>query len=79
LLLFDGVFLMRRELLPHWDFIVYLHVDPEETLRRALKRDGELFGTRQRVVERYTGGACPHNCYIGRKFIPRRFATHSLT
>ncbi|MCW3813906.1 hypothetical protein ONA91_05480 [Micromonospora sp. DR5-3] len=59
-LLFDGVFLLRPELREHWDVTVYLHVDPEETLRRALTRDVALFGSadvvRQRYRERYLPG-----------------------
>lgn len=59
-LLFDGVFLLRPELRDHWDVALYLHVEPEETLRRALDRDLELFGSaavvRQRYRERYLPG-----------------------
>jgi uridine kinase len=50
----DGVFLQRPELRDLWGFAVYLHIEPEETLRRALVRDRELFGSADRVVERYT-------------------------
>jgi uridine kinase len=59
-LLFDGVFLLRRELRPYWDLTVHLRVSPEETLRRALVRDRELFGgeavTRRRYTARYLPG-----------------------
>ncbi|WP_157987691.1 nucleoside/nucleotide kinase family protein [Jiangella endophytica] len=50
----DGVLLLRPELRDHWEFSVYLHVEPEETLRRALVRDRDLFGGERQVVERYT-------------------------
>ncbi|SDU40940.1 nucleoside/nucleotide kinase family protein [Jiangella alkaliphila] len=50
----DGVMLLRPELRDAWDFSVYLHVEPDETLRRALVRDRALFGGDQQVVERYT-------------------------
>lgn len=60
ILLFDGVFLLRPELRDHWDVTVHLHVEPEETLRRALDRDLDLFGSadavRQRYRERYLPG-----------------------
>ena len=60
ILLFDGVFLLRPELRDHWDVALYLHVEPEETLLRALDRDLELFGSadvvRQRYRERYLPG-----------------------
>ncbi len=53
LLLFDGVFLQRAGLRRHWDFVVYLQVTPEESLRRALIRDIRLFGTPADVEHRY--------------------------
>ncbi|WP_446214992.1 uridylate kinase [Micromonospora sp. IBHARD004] len=58
--LFDGVFLLRPELWDHWDVTLYLHVEPDVTLRRALVRDLDLFGStaavRQRYRERYLPG-----------------------
>ncbi|WP_406044843.1 uridylate kinase [Micromonospora sp. NBC_00898] len=58
--LFDGVFLLRPELRDHWDVTLYLHVEPDETVRRALVRDLDLFGSaaavRQRYRERYLPG-----------------------
>jgi uridine kinase len=54
LLLFDGVFLQREELRGHWDYVIYLHVSPAETLRRALVRDLALFGSAGEVRRRYT-------------------------
>lgn len=35
----DGVFLQRPEFSGRWDFVIFLHVDVEEALRRALRRD----------------------------------------
>lgn len=59
-LLVDGVFLLRPELRDHWDVTVHLHVEPAETLRRALTRDLSLFGSadvvRQRYQQRYLPG-----------------------
>lgn len=53
LLLFDGVFLQRAELRAHWDLVVYLHVAPEESLRRALVRDLPVLGSESNVERRY--------------------------
>lgn len=53
ILLFDGVFLLRPELTHYWDITVYLHVEPEETLRRALERDAERFGSPEAVRRSY--------------------------
>jgi uridine kinase len=38
-LLFDGVFLFRRELDPYWDLRVLVEVDTETSIERAVQRD----------------------------------------
>lgn len=53
-LLAEGVFLLVPELRDCWDLTIYLDVSPEETLRRALERDVAVFGSAERVRERYT-------------------------
>jgi uridine kinase len=52
-LVVDGVFLQSAELAGCWELSVYLDVRPEETLRRALVRDVEVFGSADVVRERY--------------------------
>jgi uridine kinase len=52
-LLFDGVFALRPELVDLWDLRIFVSVDPEEALRRALRRDAHLFGSRDEVERRY--------------------------
>ncbi|EIV95127.1 uridine kinase [Frankia sp. QA3] len=70
-LLVDGVFLLRRELRDHWDVSIFLSISPGESLRRALVRDVDLFGSPAAVRERYEArylpgqelyrqGAAPH-------------------
>ncbi len=60
ILLFDGVFLQRPELVPYWDRTLFLDIRFETSLARALQRDVELFGspeiTRQRYEQRYIPG-----------------------
>ena len=53
LLLFDGVFLLRPELRAHWDFRVFVHADFSVTLRRAVKRDVDLFRSVGAIEQRY--------------------------
>lgn len=53
ILLFDGVFLLRPELKPFWDFSIFLHADFDEIVRRAEVRDRELMGGAEAVRERY--------------------------
>jgi uridine kinase len=36
----DGIFLFRPELNDLWDFRIFVHVEPEEALRRGVARDG---------------------------------------
>jgi uridine kinase len=60
ILIFDGVFLLRQELFNFWDFKIFVEVDFEESLRRAVIRDKELLGdetfTRERYLKRYIPG-----------------------
>ncbi len=60
ILLFDGVFLLRPELCNIWDFCIFVHIDFEVALRRAMLRDESLFGspeaTRARYLQRYFPG-----------------------
>lgn len=53
LLVFDGVFLLRPELRDAWELVVFVAVEPDESLRRALERDVELFDSREEVERRY--------------------------
>jgi uridine kinase len=59
-LLFDGVFLLRPELRPYWDFSIFVRADFEVTVARADARDHHRFGSheqvRQRYAERYVPG-----------------------
>jgi len=58
-LIFEGVFLHRPELVPHWDFTVYVEVHPETTLQRALARDRDLFGSESLVRHKYENRYMP--------------------
>jgi uridine kinase len=54
ILIFDGVFLFRPELNEHWDFRIFLHIDSDTVIERAILRDRSLFGDDKTTVERYT-------------------------
>jgi uridine kinase len=60
ILVFDGVFLLRPEIANLWDYHIYVDVDFEEGLRRAMLRDLPLFGspesTKARYLKRYYPG-----------------------
>jgi uridine kinase len=53
ILIFDGVFVLRRELVHHWDFSIFVAVPFVETKRRAVERDLELFGSVEATADRY--------------------------
>ena len=53
ILLFDSVFLLRPELNTLWDYRIFVHVDFEVALQRAMVRDQALFGSPQAVQARY--------------------------
>jgi uridine kinase len=52
-LVFDGVFLLRRQLRDCWDISIFLDIHPDEMLHRALDRDTESMGGPDNVRERY--------------------------
>lgn len=53
ILLMDGIFLLRPELLPWWDLTIYVHADFANTVARGTARDASLYGSRSRATERY--------------------------
>ena len=54
ILLFEGVFLHRPQLKKHWDFSVFVQADFDISLKRAKKRDLNLFKTAEKVHEKFT-------------------------
>jgi uridine kinase len=53
ILLFDGIFLHRPELLDAWDFSIFVHITFDTVLARAIERDQNIFGSAQDVILRY--------------------------
>jgi len=63
ILLFDGVFLLRPELIRFWDFKIFVDVNFETSLQRAVARDLSVKGSgpdadtlRMRYHQRYVAG-----------------------
>lgn len=52
-LVVDGVFLLRPELVAHWDYRIFVEVPFAVALERALRRDLALFGSAEAVRARY--------------------------
>jgi uridine kinase len=51
-LIVDGVFAFRPEINEHWDFRIWLDVDPEVALRRGVGRDEDWAGSEAEAVHR---------------------------
>jgi uridine kinase len=52
-LLFDGVFLVRPELVDLWELRIFVSTGFEQTLARARIRDRELYGSAEEVERRF--------------------------
>ena len=61
-LIVDGVFLLRPELIDLWDFRIFVDVSFDVALRRAIERDRDLFGTAEVVKKRYHQRYFPAQC-----------------
>jgi uridine kinase len=53
-LLVEGIFLQRPDLVHLWEYRIFVDVNFSVTLRRAVSRDLQLFGSAASVRERYT-------------------------
>ena len=53
MLLFDGVFLLRPELIDRWDLRIFVSAAFEETLDRARTRDQAVYGSATEVERRF--------------------------
>ena len=74
LLIFDGVFLLRRELERYWDFAVFVDAGFDVTMDRALTRDLALFGSAEAVRERYETRYIPGERLYLERHAPRERA-----
>jgi uridine kinase len=64
-LLFDGVFLLRPELVDAWDLRIFVSIDLDESVRRGVDRDADLFGSGADAERRYrTRSAAGQRLYL---------------
>ena len=57
ILVYEGVFSFREELREFWDYMIYLDISPEESLRRGVERDpGEKEEIERKYRVRYLPG-----------------------
>jgi uridine kinase len=72
IVLFEGVFLFRRELIKYLDYKIYLDISFEESRRRALRRDLPLYG--DEFLTRYETKYWPAQKRYLEEYPPARFA-----
>jgi uridine kinase len=53
ILIFDGVFLFRREIQHYWDLKIFVDIDFQTSIQRALDRDLYLLGDKEEILKRY--------------------------
>jgi len=53
ILIFEGIFLFRREIRHYWDLKIFVEIDFETSVQRALERDVYLFGDKKEILKRY--------------------------
>ena len=53
ILIFEGVFLMRREIGHYWHLRIFVDIDFDTGIKRALERDLHLFGSEEEILKRY--------------------------
>jgi uridine kinase len=59
ILVMEGVFLLRPELIRYWDYSIFLHIDFEQVILRAKDRDQYLFGSEEEIENRYRNKYIP--------------------
>ena len=65
ILIFDGIYLFREELVNYWNYKIYLESSFEKTTQRAILRDSKLFGGKEKVIELYKKRYIPgHEMYL---------------
>ncbi|MBI3914429.1 MAG: uridine kinase [Chloroflexi bacterium] len=74
ILLFDGVFLLRPELAACWDYCIFVHVEFEVALERALARDAKMFGSAENARARYMNRYIPGQRIYLQAVQPQRLA-----
>lgn len=73
-LIFEGVFLLRPELIDRWDLTIYVSTGFEETIVRARERDESLYGSSDEVERRFRSRYGPSQQLYDRTVRPTEHA-----
>ena len=74
ILIMDGVFLLRPELVDYWDLKLFLEASFKNTVKRAVKRDGYYLGSEQEILEKYNQRYVPGQRLYFKKAKPKKKA-----
>lgn len=74
ILLMDGIFLQRPELVDYWDLRIFLDVDFQHTVARAVKRDRWYLGSEQETTAIYNERYVPGQKLYFREAKPKEIA-----
>lgn len=59
IILAEGVFLLRRSMLDMWDYAIWMDIQDDTLLKRAIRRDKGVFGSEEAVQEVYLQRCIP--------------------
>ena len=74
ILLFDGIFLLRPELRPYWDYSIFARAGFEVVLARSLRRDLPIGSDPAKLVQRYRARYLPAQQYYLEECKPESLA-----
>lgn len=53
ILIFDGIFLLNTQLFVYWDYKIFIDASFDTTLKRAIIRDKDFFGSKENIIKLY--------------------------
>lgn len=76
-LIIDGIFLQRPELISYWDVQIFLDVDVEVVIRRTIERDKDLrvLGSEAEIIQKYKQRYIPSQQIYIKEVQPKQKAT----
>lgn len=74
ILIMDGVFLFRPELIKYWDLKIFIDADFAITTERAIERDGYYLGSKEEIIEKYTKRYVPGQKLYFKEANPKKVA-----
>jgi len=72
IVIFEGVFLFRKELIPYIDYKIFIDIPFKESMDRAIARDVPIFG--ERIIKKYNEKYLPAQKKYLEEFSPAKVA-----